>query len=48
VLKSLNEGNEVDVIYLEFSKAFDKVDNNILFAELKLYGINEKVHQCII
>ena len=47
VLKSLNEGKEVDVISLEFSKAFDKVDNNMLFAELKLYGITEKVHQCI-
>ena len=47
VLKSLNEGLEVDVIYLDFSKAFDKVDHNILLAKLKCYGITGKVYQWI-
>ena len=47
VLRSLNEGNEVDVIYLDFSKAFDKVDHNILLAKLKRYGIAGKLYQWI-
>ena len=47
VLKSLSEGEEVDVIYLDFSKAFDKVDHNILLAKLKLYGVTGKVYEWI-
>ena len=43
VLKSLNDGNEVDVIYLDYSKAFDKVDHRLLLEKLKLYGITGKV-----
>ena len=44
VLRSLNEGNEVDVIYLDYSKAFDKVDHRLLLEKLKLYGISGKVY----
>ena len=40
--KNLNEGKEVDVIYLDYSKAFDKVDHQTLLAKMKLYGINNK------
>lgn len=47
MLRSLNEGNEVDVIYLDFSKAFDKVDHNILLAKLKRYGIAGKLYHWI-
>ena len=43
VLKSLNEGDEVDVIYLDYSKAFDKVDHKILLNKMRLYGISGKV-----
>ena len=32
ILKCLNSGDEVDVIYLDYAKAFDKVDHNILLA----------------
>ena len=47
VLTNLNEGNEVDVIYLDYSKAFDKVDHNILLAKMKRYGITGKVYTWI-
>jgi hypothetical protein len=39
ILKNLNEGFETDVIYLDFAKAFDKVDHNILLQKLQRYGI---------
>ena len=29
ILNSLNENNNVEVVYLDFAKAFDKVDFNI-------------------
>ncbi len=47
VLRSLNEGNEADVIYLDYSKAFDKVDHKLLLAKMKLYGISGKVYTWI-
>ncbi len=47
VLKALNDGNEVDVIYLDYSKAFDKVDHRVLLAKMKIYGINGKIYDWI-
>src|SRR3989442_12709274 len=35
VTKELDEGNNVDLIYLDFSKAFDKVQYKSLFNNLK-------------
>ena len=43
ILKCLNEGDEVDAIYLDYAKAFDKVDHRILLAKLKRYGIKGKM-----
>ena len=43
ILEELEKSNNVDVIYLDFAKAFDKVDHCILLNELKKIGINGKV-----
>ena len=37
ILRGLEDGNEVSVIYLDFCKAFDKVDHKIV--QLKLQGL---------
>ena len=47
ILKCLNSGEEIDVIYLDYAKAFDKVDHNILLAKLRKYGIKGKLYTWI-
>ncbi|CAB3988924.1 Hypothetical predicted protein [Paramuricea clavata] len=39
ILESVASGNEVDAIYLEFSKAFDKVPHHLLLRKLETLGI---------
>ena len=39
----MEKSNNVDVIYLDFEKAFDKVDHGVFLNKLKKIGINGKV-----
>ena len=43
IFKELNSGNEVDCIYLDYSKAFDKVNHGILITKLEKLGVRGKV-----
>ena len=39
ITKLLDEGSPVDIIYLDFQKAFDNVPNTKLLLKLKAHGI---------
>ena len=41
ILESVASGNEVDAIYLDFSKAFDKVPHHLLLKKLETLGIRD-------
>ena len=43
ILALLDQGENVDVIYLDFAKAFDKLDFNITLAKLKSLKIDGKI-----
>ena len=40
VMEKLDNGRSVDVIYLDFAKAFDKVPHKRLLRKLKVYGVS--------
>ena len=44
VLTMLEQNQQVEAIYLDFSKAFDKVDHNTLLVKLHRLGIQGKIH----
>ncbi len=37
----MDEGHTVDVIYLDFAKAFDSVNNKFLLAKMKYLGLGD-------
>ncbi|CAB4032748.1 Hypothetical predicted protein, partial [Paramuricea clavata] len=39
IVNSVASGKEVDVLYLDLAKAFDKVPHNLLLLKLQLHGI---------
>ena len=43
VTKWIDEGSPVDIIYLDFQKAFDKVPHQILLLKLKAHGIRDGI-----
>lgn len=43
ILCALEKETGVDVIYLDFAKAFDKIDHNILMLKLKSIGVKGKL-----
>ena len=45
ILEIIDNSANADVIYLDFSKAFDKVDHEILLDKVKAVGIKGKIHQ---
>ena len=48
VTRELDEGNDVDLVYLDFCKAFDKVPHVRLIKKLEAHGITGKVKEWII
>ena len=43
IYEGLLAGADTDAIYLDFAKAFDKVDHQLLLKNLRRYGFNERL-----
>ena len=41
--RMMDEGGGVDIIYLDYSEAFDSVPHKRLLSKMKAYGVNKKV-----
>ena len=47
ILDILDTGANADVVYLDFAKAFDKVDHKIVLSKMINMGINGKIYEWI-
>ena len=47
LLTNLNQGDDIDVIYLDFAKAFDKVDHRLLLKKTRSLGISGQFYKWI-
>ena len=47
ILQAMEEGSNIDAIYLDFAKAFDKVDHGLLLHKLKHMGVKGKLGRWI-
>ena len=47
ITKWVDDGSPVDVVYIDFQKAFDKVPHQRLLLQLKAHGIGNDVINCI-
>ena len=47
IFEMIDEGNSVDIVYLDFSRAFDKVPHNKLIQKLEAHGITGSVQEWI-
>ena len=45
ILSILDDGMNADVVYLDFAKAFDKVDHNIVLQKINKLGIHGNIFQ---
>ena len=45
ITKWVDDGSPVDVIYLDFQKAFDKVPHQRLILKLKSHGMGNSIEQ---
>ena len=42
-LESITNNSDFDSIYLDYAKAFDKVDHKLLLKKLQIYGVHSKI-----
>ena len=47
IYEAISEGKRTDTVFLDFAKAFDKVDHDILLEKVKKQGIGGKIGRCI-
>ena len=44
---SLDKNIQTDIVYLDFAKAFDSVDHQILLQKLKSYGVRGQLYKLV-